>query len=133
LGAEYFLRKPVELRELVRCVRTLLAAAPDMKAEREAREKESLSRGALRVESRRMTVWLDGRLVATLSHKEFALIRELIQSHLPIAKEELLRRLGYRDDQVDALKQVLHRLREHLGPNARDFIRTTPEGYELVA
>ncbi|MDE2293093.1 MAG: hypothetical protein KGL53_13515, partial [Elusimicrobia bacterium] len=91
-----------------------------------------LRKGAVRADPRQLTVWVDDRLLTTLFHKEFAALRLLMESPGPVAKEELMRGLGYGEGQASALKQVLHRLRRSFGEPESGRIRTTPEGYELL-
>jgi two-component system phosphate regulon response regulator PhoB len=130
LGAESYIRKPINFQELVRSVKVVLAqtaAKPRVNG-----KDQELRKGAVRGDPQLLTIWIDDRLVATLPYKEFALFETLIKSPGPMKKEELLRELGYEAGQGDALKQVLHRLRDSLGAVESKRIRTTPEGYELL-
>ncbi|MBI4249219.1 MAG: response regulator transcription factor [Elusimicrobia bacterium] len=131
LGAETYLRKPVEIPELLSRVKQVLAQFPRMPQRTTAPEPRKLSKGSVRMDPKGLTVWVNDRLVATLPHKEFALLRCLIESRGEISREKLLRDLGYATRQGDALKQVIHRLREALGEAESRRIKTTPKGYEL--
>lgn len=130
LGAAAYLRKPLRLPELVQCVKRVLLQYP--RAPRPAASGEKLSKGRVRADPDFMTVWVDDRLMATLPPKEFALLRCLMESRGPVAREKLLRELDYGTDQGDALKQAVHRLRAAFRPEESRRIKTTPEGYELV-
>ncbi|MBI5622166.1 MAG: response regulator transcription factor [Elusimicrobia bacterium] len=132
LGAARYLRKPVDARDLVRQVKQVLAEFPPVKGRPAAPEQLEVRKGCLRADPRFRTLLIDDRLAATLPEKEFALLRCLLESPGSVATERLLERLGYEPRQGDALKQVVHRLREALGPDESRRVTTTSEGYELI-
>ena len=129
LGVQRYLRKPIDLPELVTGVRQVLHDFPPASG---AAKSRRLRKGMVLADAVQQTVWINDRLVSTLPHKEFELLERLMASSGPIAKNELLRDLGYAQDQGDALKQTVHRLRQDLGPAEKRRIRTTPDGYELL-
>lgn len=128
LGAQRCLNKPVDIPELVSAVKAVLADFPPAGQAPTAR---SLRKGSVSADARSRAVWIDDRLVATLTYKEFALLQRLIESPGPVPKADLLRALGYEQSQGDALKQTIRRLRQGLGLAGMGRVRTTPEGYEL--
>lgn len=132
LGAKYYLRKPVDFKELAGCVKQLLSQYPRAEGGGASPKPQELRKGVVRADSRLLTVWVNDRLVATLSPKEFALLELLMKSPGPMRKEELLKELGYGAAQGNAFKQILHRLRHGLGPSEGRRIRTGPAGYELL-
>lgn len=132
LGAAAYLRKPVQLQELVRVVKQVLLQYPRLIRQSALSESQELRKGCVRADPKFMTVWVNDRLIATVTSKEFALLRCLIESPGPITKEKLLHDLGYQSDQGDALKQTIHRLRESFAPSEIRRIKTTSLGYELV-
>ena len=132
LGAAYYLRKPIDLKELTGSVRRVLAQFPRKPDDPAVPEPKQLSKGAVRADPKLLTVWVNDRLVATLSYKEFALLQSLMKSSGPVSKEELLRDLGYEATQSNALKQIFHRLREGLGPAESGRVKTSHDGFELI-
>lgn len=131
LGAADYLRKPIQIHELLQCVKKILLEFQRPKSKTAAPSQE-LQKGSIRADPKFRTVWIDDRLIVTLPHKEFGLLRCLIKSPGPASNEDLLRDLGYQHRQFDALKQTIHRLRKYLGPSESRRIQTTPQGYELV-
>jgi len=130
-GAVAYLRKPVDVPELLNVVKQALANSPGEAGAAAVRGREVV-KGSVRADPRLATVWVNDRLIATLPRKRFALLQRLMDSPGPVPASLLLKDLGYGPSQVNALKQTLHRLRLDLGPSEGRRIRTTPEGYELV-
>ena len=127
LGAADYLRKPVSMPELVSRVKLVLSRqVPDLQPTSELRK------GAIRVDMRFRTVWIEDKLVATLTFTRFALLKCLMQSRGPVSPGRLLRALGYGPTQLNALEKSLQRLREDLGPGQARRLQTTPKGYEMV-
>lgn len=132
LGAADYLRKPIQIQELLQSVKRVLAQSPRPKSGADDSSNE-LRKGSIRINPKFRTVWIDDRLIATLPPKEFVLFQCLLKSPGPVSNQDLLRELGYRRKQLDALKQTIHRLRKYVGPTERRRIQTTSKGYELVA
>lgn len=131
LGAADYLRKPIRIEELLGCVKKILLQFQRPKSKAGAGPQE-LRKGVIRADPKFRTVWINDRLAATLSFKEFALLRCLIKSPGPVSNGTLLRGLGYRPRQTNALKQAIHRLRGCLGAREGRRIQMTPKGYELI-
>ncbi|MDE2039267.1 MAG: response regulator transcription factor [Elusimicrobia bacterium] len=132
LGAVCFVAKPVRLAELVGIVKRTLAQCPRQAGLSSATQSLQLRKGCLRADPASSTVWINDKPAATLSNKEFELLRCLLQAEEPLSKSALLRALAYRDGQDAALKQVVHRLRAALGPEG-GRIKNTPRGYEILS
>lgn len=132
LGAVSYLRQPIRGDELVGSVKQALARFPRASRGELSAPAKEMRKGCIRADPRFMSVWINDNLVATLSHKEFALFARLMEASGPVSREQLLRALGYQTDQLDALKQIVHRLREAFGPKEKHRIKTTPEGYEML-
>jgi len=131
LGATDYLRKPIQIQELLQTVKIILLEFKRPKSEKAPPPRE-LQKGSIRADPKFRTVWINDRLIVTLPHKEFGLLRCLMKSQGPASNQDLLRELGYQRRQFDALKQAIHRLRKYLGPSESRRIQTTPQGYELV-
>ncbi len=132
LGAADYLRKPLDVNELARSVKNVLADLPRGARPPALPRTQEPRKGEVRADPRFRTVWIADRLVAALPEKEFALLRVLLESPGPVPRESLLRALGYAEDQHDALKQTVHRLRAHLGSAENVRLKTTADGYEFL-
>lgn len=132
LGGARLLRKPLDLAELLRGVKAVLAAHPRVPDRAAPPRARVLRKFAVAADPVLRTVWVEDKPVATLHDKEFAVLRILLESPGPVGREALMRGLGYRSAQDAALKQAVHRLRWALGEAHKVRVRTTPEGYELV-
>jgi DNA-binding response OmpR family regulator len=126
LGVIEYLRKPVQLEELVKAIRRLLSARKD------APPFAVWKRGVIRIVSETKTVWIDGTMVANLSPKRFEVLYQLLQREGEILWEELVFKIWGRDGTKNDLEKTVQRLREDLG---RDGYRlsTTRGGYQLAA
>lgn len=95
-GADYYLTKPFEPRELLACVRALARRQPEL------RSGDVLSFGDLRLERSSFTLSCAERSVR-LSRKEFDILEQLMLNRRQIlAKETLLLKVwGYESDAED--------------------------------
>lgn len=95
-GADYYLTKPFEPRELLACVRALVRRQPEL------RSGDVLSFGDLRLERSSFTLSCAERSVR-LSRKEFDILEQLMLNRRQIlAKETLLLKVwGYESDAED--------------------------------
>lgn len=132
LGVERLLRKPLDFAELLRGVKSVLAAHPRVPARAAPPRARVLRKFAVAADPVLLTVWVEDKPVATLHAKEFAVLRILLESPGPVRRGALMQGLGYRAAQDAALTQAVHRLRWALGDAHRIRVRTTQEGYELV-
>ena len=95
-GADYYLTKPFEPRELTACVRALSRRTPEI------REDENLTCGDLRLELPALTLWR-GEENVRLSRKECDLLELLIRNRkLVLSKESILVKIwGYESEAED--------------------------------
>ena len=95
-GADYYLTKPFEPKELLACVRALARRQPEL------RGGDALSFGDLRLEKSSFSLVCDGRSVR-LSRKEFDMLELLMLNRRQIlTKESLLLKIwGYESDAED--------------------------------
>ena len=95
-GADYYLTKPFEPRELIACVRALSRRTPEI------REDENLTCGDLRLELTALTLWR-GEENVRLSRKECDLLELLIRNRkIVLSKESILVKIwGYESEAED--------------------------------
>ena len=124
LGVIEYLLKPVRLEDLMRSLRRLLSAhesgAPFVVWER----------GAVRIIPESKTVWIDGKLGASLPPKRFEVLFHLLQSEGEVDREELLGKIWGRDGAKNDLEKAVQRLRKDLGAESWRLC-TTRGGYQL--
>lgn len=124
-GVRAYLRKPFDIPEFKSVVRRMLAQYP-----RKPVTNAQVAKGAVRLDLNFRTVWIDDRLVATLSPVKASLLRLLIEAKGPVRREKLQGAL--RDGGTpSALEKAVSRLREDFGAEGRR-IQTSPDGYELI-
>lgn len=124
-GVRAYLRKPFEIPEFKSTVRRMLAQYP-----RKPVTNQQVAKGAVRLDTGLRTVWIEDRLVATLTPVKANLLRLLIDAKGPVRRDKLL--VALRDGgTAAALEKAVSRLREDLGEDGRR-IQTCPDGYELI-
>lgn len=112
-GADYYLTKPFEPKELLACVRALTRRQPEL------RETEAMTFGDLRLEQSTFTLFC-GEKSVRLSRKEFDMMELLmLNQNMVITKEKLLLKIwGYEsdaeDNNVEVYVSFLRRKLEHL-------------------
>ena len=112
-GADYYLTKPFEPKELLACVRALTRRQPEL------RETEAITFGDLRLEQSTFTLFC-GENSLRLSRKEFDMLELLmLNQNMVITKEKLLLKIwGYEsdaeDNNVEVYVSFLRRKLEHL-------------------
>ena len=128
-GADYYLTKPFEPKELLACVRALARRQPEL------RETDVMEYGDLRLEKNSFTLYCADRSVK-LSRKEYDLMELLmLNREMVLSKETLLVRVwGYETDaeenNVEVYISFLRRKLAHLRSTVR--IRTIRmAGYRL--
>ncbi len=125
LGVVEYLRKPVQLEELVKAIRRLLSSRRDKPA------FTVWERGAVRIVSDTKAVWIGGTMVAQLAPKRFEVLFHLLQSEGEIPWEELVQKIWGRDGTKNDLEKAVQRLREDLGAEGYR-LTTTRGGYQLA-
>jgi DNA-binding response OmpR family regulator len=112
-GADYYLTKPFEPRELLACIRALTRRQPDL------RNTDALEYGDLRLDKGSFTLSCGERSLH-LSRKEFDLLELLmLNREMVITKETLLLKIwGYEsdaeDNNVEVYVSFLRKKLEHL-------------------
>ena len=125
LGAVEYMRKPVQMPELVKTIKRLLG---------DTHTKPPFAlwkRGAFRIVPETKSVWVDGHMVANLPPKRFEVLFLLIQADGEVPWQELVEKIWGRDGTKNDLEKTVSRLREDLGPEAHR-LSTTRKGYQLI-
>jgi DNA-binding response OmpR family regulator len=131
LGADDYVHKPFEPRELVARIQSVIRRS------QERSNRDTLVCEGLRLETQTQRVELDGRGIE-LTTTEFELLKGLMQSRgRVLSRDHLIERLrGFDADVYDrSVDMLVSRLREKLGDNPRKprFIRTVRlSGYQFV-
>jgi DNA-binding response OmpR family regulator len=112
-GADYYLTKPFEPKELLACIRALTRRQPEL------RDTDAITCGDLRLEQSSFTLYCGDKSVR-LSRKEYDMMELLmLNQKLVITKEKLLLKIwGYEseaeDNNVEVYISFLRRKLEHL-------------------
>ena len=129
-GADYYLTKPFEPKELLACIRALTRRTPEL------RDTGTLTCGDLRLETSNFTLSCADRSVR-LSRKEFDMMEVLmLNQKLVLTKEKLLLKVwGYESDAEDNNVEVyisfLRRKLAHLHSTAK-ITTIRMAGYSLT-
>ncbi|MBI5881895.1 MAG: response regulator transcription factor [Elusimicrobia bacterium] len=126
MGAVEYLRKPVMIDDLVRHIRRALDA-------RRVRSEPNLKleKGAVRIDPKYRSVWVNDRMVAILPAKRFELLFALLQHSKEATWQELARIVWGKDGNKNDVEKAVQRLREDLGPEHGVRVVTTEKGYKL--
>ncbi len=125
LGAVEYMRKPLQMQELVKTIKRLLGGT---------RSKPAFAvwkRGAFRIVPESKSVWVDGHMVANLPPKRFEVLFLLIQADGEVPWQELVEKIWGREGTKNDLEKTVSRLRDDLGPQAHR-LSTTRKGYQLI-
>ena len=120
-GADYYLTKPFDPKELLACVRALTRRQPEL------RNPDALEFGGVRLDKSRFTL-ICGERSVRLSRKEFDIMEQLLLNrNLVLTKESLLLKIwGYEseaeDNNVEVYISFLRKKLAHLHAGVR--IRT---------
>jgi DNA-binding response OmpR family regulator len=125
-GVRAYLRKPFELKEIRSLVRRMLTQYP-----RNPVTASQVAKGEVRLDVKFRTVWVNDRMVATLSPMKATVLQLLLEAKGPVKREKLLQTVWGDKSSVPALEKTIQRLREDLGAEGRR-LQTTAEGYEIV-
>ena len=127
LGAVEYIKKPLEMRELLQLIKKNLLGQP-----RKEEPAPDIKKGVVRADPKFRSVWIEDRLVTSLSPKEFKLLKTLLEAEGEVKKEKLIRKIWNEPAHENTLEKAIQRLREALGPVDGKRIQTTSKGYELI-
>ncbi len=125
LGAVEYMRKPLQMPELVKTIKRLLG---------DSRTKPAFAlwkRGAFRIVPESRSVWVDGHMIANLPPKRFEVLFQLIQCDGEMSWQDLVAKIWGREGTKNDLEKTVSRLREDLGPEGHR-LSTTRKGYQLI-
>lgn len=125
LGAVEYMRKPLNMPELVKAIKRLLSGT---------RTKPAFAvwkRGVFRIVPESRSVWVGGHMVANLPPKRFEVLFLLIQTEGEVPWQELVEKIWGREGTKNDLEKAVSRLRDDLGPEGHR-LGTTRKGYQLL-
>ena len=125
-GVRAYLRKPFDLGEMRKLLRRLIEQYP-----RHAVPGAEIAKGEVKLDTRYRTVWVQGKLIATLSPARAKLLTVLIESRGPVARARLMHAVWGASGKDASLEKAIQRLREDFG-DAAARIQTAEAGYELI-
>jgi DNA-binding response OmpR family regulator len=126
LGNVEYLRKPVQMAELVAAIKRILG-------EHAAKSPFAVwKRGTMRIIPDSKSVWIGERLIANLAPKRFEVLYHLVQNEGEVPWQELVAKVWGKDGTKNDLEKTIQRLREDLGPESF-LLSTTRNGYQLIS
>jgi len=128
-GARAYIKKPFEIRELLSIVRRTLKETSEEGA---SPSEGKIVKGAVRLDPKFKTVWINDQRVAILSHKRCALLKTLLQAKGSVKRKKLIQTVWGDTGSENVLDKTIQRLRQDLGPQEGQRIQTTPDGYEVI-
>ena len=125
LGHVEYLRKPVQMAELVKAIKRLLG-------ERSAKAPFAVwKRGTMRIIPDSKSVWIGERMIANLAPKRFEVLYHLMQNEGEVSWQDLVAKIWGVNGTKNDLEKTIQRLREDLGPESY-LLGTTRRGYQLI-
>ena len=125
-GVREYLRKPFEIAAMKSVVRRMLVQYP-----RKSVPSAYVAKGEVRLDMKFRTVWINDKMIATLSPTRASVLKILIEAKNGVKRDKLLHAVWGNEGSHSALEKTIQRLREDLGPDSQR-IQTTSDGYELV-
>lgn len=125
-GVREYLRKPFEISSLKSQIKRMLTQYP-----RRPTTPSQVSKGVVRLDTQFRTLWINDRVIATLSPMKAQLLKALIDSAGPVKRDKILQTVWGKDGSPTALEKTIQRLRDDLGDEGHR-IQTHPDGYELI-
>jgi len=131
LGADDYLTKPFNPREMVSRVKAILR-----RTDRTAPPPDSVLKvGDLRIDPSRREVWIENRLI-NLRHQEFNLLQVLVEHKSLVLSREQLLNLAWGFDYYGQTRTVdvhIGSLRKKLAGSTVRIETVTSDGYKLIA
>jgi DNA-binding response OmpR family regulator len=125
LGRVEYLRKPVQMAELIKAVKHLLSGRAT------SAPFAIWRRGSLAIIPESKSVWIGEKLIANLPPKRFEVLYHLMQSSGEVPWQDLVVKIWGKDGTKNDLEKTVQRLRKDLGAEAY-ILSTTRNGYQLI-
>jgi DNA-binding response OmpR family regulator len=125
-GVREYLRKPFEIAEMKSQIRRMLTQYP-----RKSVTPVQVAKGVVRLDTKFRTVWINDKMIATLSPTKASVLKVLLEAKGPVKREKLLLAVWGDDGSAAALEKTIQRLREDFGDEGQR-IQTAADGYELI-
>ncbi len=125
-GVREYLRKPFEIAEMKRQIKRMIAQYP-----RKSAAPAQVAKGAIRLDVKFRTVWINDKMIATLSPTKASVLKILLDAKGPVKREKILTAVWGAKGSASALEKTIQRLREDFGSEGQR-IQTVSDGYELI-
>jgi two-component system phosphate regulon response regulator PhoB len=125
-GVREYLRKPFEIGNMKSLIKRMLVQYP-----RRPVAPSQVAKGVVRLDTQFRTLWVNDKMVATLTPTKSKLLQTLIEARGPVKRDKLLSDVWGKDGSPSALEKAIQRLRQDLGEHA-NRLQTAADGYELI-
>jgi two-component system phosphate regulon response regulator PhoB len=127
-GAREYIRKPFRPAEIVSLIKRTLEQYP--------KEKSSVPRqyakGVVRLDSGYRTLFIQDKLIGTLTPKETQILQILLDSKGPVSRSSIIQKVWGSEGNDNILYKTIQRIRDHLGEKESRRLQTHPDAYELL-
>jgi DNA-binding response OmpR family regulator len=125
-GVREYLRKPFEISEMKSQIRRMITQYP-----RKTVAPVQVAKGVVRLDTKFRTVWINDKMIATLSPTKASVLKVMLEAKGPVKREKLLLAVWGDEGSAAALEKTIQRLREDFGDEGQR-IQTAADGYELI-
>jgi two-component system phosphate regulon response regulator PhoB len=127
-GAREYIRKPFRPAEIVSLIRRTLEQHPK---ENPAAPRQ-YAKGVLRLDSGYRTLFVQDKLIGTLTPKEAQVLQLLLDSKGAVPRARIIQEVWGAEGNDNILYKTVQRIREHLGAKESRRLQTHTDAYELL-
>lgn len=127
-GAREYIRKPFRPTDIISLIKRTLAQYPKEKAA----APRQYAKGVLRLDPGYRTLFVQDKLIGTLTPKEAQVLQLLLDSKGAVPRARILQEVWGADANDNILYKTIQRIREQLGPKEARRLQTHTDAYELI-